>query len=84
MSHLIESLFLRDAPGEVLHEERSKPVTFEAEAVLKAADEWVLAQEALVAAMHASQGTEAEREAVDIAGSQLVVAVTRWRSRRAN
>ena len=82
MSHSIESLFLRDAPGEVLREERIKPVVFEVEAVLKAADEWVLAQEALVAAIQVSEETEAEREAVDIAGSRLVVAVTRWRPRR--
>jgi hypothetical protein len=52
------------------------------EAVLKAADEWVSAQEALVAAQKVSQDIEAEHEAVDIAGSRLVVAVTRWRSRR--
>jgi hypothetical protein len=50
------------------------------EAVLKAADEWVSAQEALVAAKQASEETEAEQEAVDIAGSRVVVAVTRWRS----
>jgi hypothetical protein len=82
VSHSIESLVLRDAPGEVFHEERNKPVVFDVEAVLKAADEWVLAQEALVAALQASEETEAEREAIDIAGSRLVVAVTRWRSRR--
>jgi hypothetical protein len=51
------------------------------EAVLKAADEWVSAQEALVAAQKVSEETETEREAVDIAGSRLVVAVIRWRSR---
>lgn len=50
------------------------------DAVLKSADEWVLAQEALVAAKQISKETEAEQEAVDIAGSVLVVAVTRWRS----
>jgi hypothetical protein len=52
------------------------------EAVLKAADDWVLAQEALVAAKQVSKETEAEQEAVDIAGSLLVVAVMRWRSDR--
>jgi hypothetical protein len=52
------------------------------EAVLKAADEWVLSQEALVAAKQASEETEAEQEAADIAGSRLVIAVTRWRSER--
>lgn len=52
------------------------------ETVLKAADEWVSAQEALVAVKQVSEETEAEQEAVDIAGSQLVVAVTRWRSER--
>jgi hypothetical protein len=57
---------------------RSKVV----EAVLKAADDWVLAQEALVAVQQRSEDTEGEQEAVDIAGSRLVVAVTRWRLRR--
>jgi hypothetical protein len=54
------------------------------EAVLKAADEWVSAQEALVAARQGSKEADADAEqgAVDIAGSQLVVAVTRWRSSR--
>jgi hypothetical protein len=52
------------------------------EAVLKAADEWLSAQEALVAAKQVSEDTEAEQEAVDIAGSLLVIAVTRWRSDR--
>ena len=55
---------------------------FGVDAVLKAADEWVSAQEALLAAQQAGKETEAEREAVDIAGSRLVVAVTRWRSSR--
>jgi hypothetical protein len=50
------------------------------DAVLNAADEWVSAQEALVAAKQVSEETGAEEEAVDIAGSRLVVAVTRWRS----
>jgi hypothetical protein len=50
------------------------------DAVLSAADEWVSAQEALVAARQVSEETDAEREAVDIAGSRLVVAVMRWRS----
>ena len=52
------------------------------EAVLKAADEWLSAQEALVAAKRVSKETEAEQEAADIAGSLLVIAVTRWRSER--
>ena len=52
------------------------------QAVLKAADEWVSAQEALVAARQVSEKTDAEHEAVDIAGSRLVVAVMRWRSSR--
>jgi hypothetical protein len=52
------------------------------EAVLKAADEWVSAQEALIAAQRVSLDIEAEHEAVDVAGSRLVLAVTRWRSRR--
>jgi hypothetical protein len=82
VSQSIESFLLSDAPGEVLHEERIKPVIFEVEALLKTADEWVSALEALVAAQQRSEETEAEHEAVDIAGSRLVVAVTRWRSRR--
>jgi hypothetical protein len=52
------------------------------EAVLKAAENWVAAQEALVAAKQVSKETEAEREAADIAGTQLVLAVRRWRSER--
>jgi hypothetical protein len=50
------------------------------EAVLDAAVEWVSAQEALVDARQAVEETDAELEAVDLAGSQLAVAVTRWRS----
>jgi hypothetical protein len=52
------------------------------EAVLRAADSWVAAQETLVAAKQVSKETEAEEEAVDIAGTQLVLAVRRWRSER--
>jgi hypothetical protein len=52
------------------------------EAVLKAADEWLSAQETLVTAQQRSEETEAEHEAVDIAGSRLVTAVTRWRLSR--
>jgi hypothetical protein len=53
-----------------------------ADAVLKAADRWVTAQEALVAAKQAANENEAEEEAADIAGARLVAAVTRWRSTR--
>jgi hypothetical protein len=53
----------------------------EAEAVLKAADEWVAAQEALVAARQICHETAVEEEAADVAGSRLVVAVIRWRSK---
>ena len=52
------------------------------EAVLRAAESWVGAQEALVAAKQVSKETEAEEEVVDIAGAQLVLAVRRWRSGR--
>lgn len=52
------------------------------DAVLKAADEWVLAQEVLVAAKQTSLDTEAEEEAADIAGCLLAAAVARWRQRR--
>jgi hypothetical protein len=52
-------------------------------AVLKTADEWVSAQEALVAAKQQQHDDiEVEQDAVDIAGSLLVIAVTRWRSGR--
>ncbi len=57
-----------------------KPVGFAVDAVLKAADEWVAAQEALIAAKPVAEETEAEEEAVDVAGAKLVLAVTRWRS----
>jgi hypothetical protein len=52
----------------------------EVSAVLKAADEWVSALETLVAAKGSGGEADAEREVLDIAGSQLVVAVMRWRS----
>jgi hypothetical protein len=58
-----------------------KPVISEIDALLKAADEWMTAQEALVAAQERFEGTEAQREGVDIAGAKLVVAVNRWRAR---
>jgi hypothetical protein len=51
-------------------------------AVLKAADDWVSGLEALVAVQQVSNETEAEHDAVDIAGTRLVLAVTRWRSER--
>jgi hypothetical protein len=51
-----------------------------ANAVLEAANLWVAAQEALVAAKQVCKETEAEQEAADIAGTRLVLAVTRWRS----
>jgi hypothetical protein len=54
----------------------------EADAVLEAADEWLSAQEALVAAKQVSEETEAEQEAVDVAGSRLATAVTQWRLQR--
>jgi hypothetical protein len=59
-----------------------KPVTVSTDAVLKAAGEWVSAQEALVAAQQASGEFETEEETVDIMGCRLVLAVTRWRSSR--
>ena len=60
-----------------VHEELIGPVAVKA--VLRAADEWVCAQEALVAAKQVSEETEREQEAVEIAQVRLVVAVTRWR-----
>jgi hypothetical protein len=73
-------LLLRKTCREVVREEHMKLDALGA--VVKAADEWVSAQEALVAAKQVSDQTEAEREAVDIAGSRLVVMVNRWRSTR--
>jgi hypothetical protein len=52
----------------------------ERDAVLKAAENWVEALEAVVAAKQ--RKTEAEQEVLDIAGSQLVMAVARWRAAR--
>lgn len=59
-----------------------KPVIGEVNAVLKAAGEWVSAQEALVVVRQLSLQTAAEEVAIDVAGVRLVVAVRRWR--RAN
>ena len=58
------------------------PTDVEALAVLDAADHWVAAIEALVAAKQASEETEAEREAVDLAETRLALAVKKWRSKR--
>jgi hypothetical protein len=58
-----------------------KPVISEIDALLKAADEWMTAQEVLVAAQQAREGTDLHQESVDIAGAKLVVAVKRWRAR---
>jgi hypothetical protein len=74
------AFFLRKSLDEAVREAAMKRHTVEA--VLRAADEWVSAQEALVAAKQVSNETEAEQEAADIAGSRLVIAVTRWRSER--
>jgi len=56
------------------------------QAVLKAADEWVSAQEALVAARQVSEKTDAEHEAVAISRRLPTArggdAVARWRSNR--
>lgn len=52
------------------------------EAVLRAADEWGAAQEALVAAIQAFRATADEEEAADLAGAKLVLAVARWRSKQ--
>jgi hypothetical protein len=49
------------------------------EAMIEAADGWVSAQEALVAAQQVSENVEAEHEAADLAGSKLVMAVMQWR-----
>jgi hypothetical protein len=58
-----------------------KPVINEIDALLKAADEWMTAQEALVGAQQHCEEIEAQQEGVDIAGAKLVAAVKRWRSR---
>jgi hypothetical protein len=82
VTQLLAPLLLRDESQRISGEARIKPVIGEVEAILRAADEWVSAQEALVAAQQRCDETEAEQEAVDIAGSRLVLAVTRWRSSR--
>ena len=66
----------------MLCESWMKPNIDEAGAVLRAADEWVSALEALVAARQGHRESAAEEEVLDIAGSRQVVAVMRWRSRR--
>ena len=48
-------------------------------AVLKAADNWLRALEALVAKRETAEGAEAREEAADLASVELVVAVTSWR-----
>jgi hypothetical protein len=48
-------------------------------AVLKAAEDWFAAQEALLVAKQFGEQSEAEEEALDIAGSRLAVAVKQWR-----
>jgi hypothetical protein len=58
-----------------------KPKIDEVGAVLNAADEWVSALETLVDARRAGKSFEAEEEALDIAGTRLVIAVTQWRSK---
>jgi hypothetical protein len=73
--------FLTDETGQAVREAAMKLNMVKA--VLKAAEEWVSAEEALVAAQQNSEDTEAEQEAVDVASSRLVVAVTRSRSERA-
>jgi hypothetical protein len=59
-----------------------KVIRSTAEAVLRAAESWVAAQEALVAVQQISKKTEGQREAADVAGTQLALAVARWRSVR--
>lgn len=57
-----------------------KVVGSSVEAVIRAAESWVGAQEALVAVKQVSIQTEAEEEAADLACTRLVLAVRRWRS----
>jgi hypothetical protein len=79
MSHIAPFL-LRNEPRKVVREERMQLDI--AQAVLKAANEWVSAQEALVAAQQNSQDIGAEQEAAEDAGARLAVAVIRWRPER--
>lgn len=59
---------LRNRAGEIVREECMKSHFDEAaDAVLKAADLWVTAQEALIGAKQAANENEAGEEAVDIA-----------------
>ena len=53
-----------------------------AAAVLKAADIWVTAQEALIATKQAANQNDEAQETADIAGVRLVTVVTQWRSKR--
>jgi hypothetical protein len=53
-----------------------------AEAVLRAADIWVTAQEALLVAKQTANENDEAQETADIAGVRLVAAVTWWRARR--
>jgi hypothetical protein len=76
----IAPFLLRNEPEKVVREERMQLDI--AQMVLNAADEWVSAQKALVAAQQNSQESGAEQEAADIAGARLAVAVIRWRSER--
>jgi hypothetical protein len=52
------------------------------DAVLKAADNWLKALEVLVSERESEEGADDRQDAVDLAGVQLVLAVTSWRSNR--
>jgi hypothetical protein len=66
--------------GVALASERANKVIIDADAVLRAADEWVAAHEALLSAHQSFRETEEEEERVDIAGARLAVTVKRWRA----
>jgi hypothetical protein len=76
----IAPFLLRNEPEKVVREERMQLDI--AQMVLNAADEWVSAQKALVAAQQNSQDIGAEQEAAEDAGARLAVAVIRWRPER--
>ena len=69
-----------DFTGVATPRECAKPIIIDAKAVLRAADDWLAAQEALIAAQQSFKETEVEEERVDVAGVKLAVMVKRWRA----
>jgi hypothetical protein len=72
----LENEFRRVAPSS----EQTKSAVADTDAILRAADEWVTAQEAVVAARQRLEKTELQEERADLAGAKLVVAIKQWRA----